>query len=113
MKDFINSNSSHPRIQAMKGQFKALEGLETENQGRAVGIGMSWETYWSKILDPNIWVDHTFIQAAAWFLKKDIRIVSITKDNDNPIRYLSGNINIAFYSLIILIFFQYYQWEHR
>ena len=77
VRDFAISSSSQA-VQAMKQQFDFLEGVPTENGGRAVGIGMSWQAYWSNIIIPDIWADHTFVQATAWFLERDIRIISIT-----------------------------------
>ena len=77
VRNFIFASSS-PAVQRMKDQFKACEGASTENGGRAVGLGMPWETYWSNIIKPNTWADHAFIQATAWYLEKDIRIISTT-----------------------------------
>lgn len=77
VRDFIISSSSQA-VQDLKAKFDTLEGVPTENGGRAVGIGMSWETYWTNIVTPDIWADQTFVQATAWFLERDIRIISIT-----------------------------------
>ena len=79
VRNFIFASSS-PAVQRMKEQFKACEGASTENGGRAVGLGMPWETYWTKIIIPDIWPDQTFVQATAWYLGRDIRIISITSE---------------------------------
>ena len=89
VRDFL-LNSSHPRVTAMKATFDALEGVLSENGSRAVDIGMSWEEYWSKIVISNTWADETFIQSTAWFLGRDIMLITIaTKD---PIRYINSSV---------------------
>ena len=79
VRDFI-INSSSKAVQAVKEKFDTLQGVLTENGGRAVGIGMSWETYWDEIVRPDIWPDETFVRATAWYLGIDIRIISITSE---------------------------------
>ena len=79
VRDFI-INSSSKAVQAVKEKFDTLQGVLTENGGRAVGIGMSWETYWDEIVRPDIWADETFVRATAWYLGIDIRIISITSE---------------------------------
>ena len=79
VRDFILSSSSQA-VQVLKEKFDTLEGVLTENGGRAVGIGMPWEIYWTEIITPDIWPDQTFVQATAWYLGRDIRIISITSE---------------------------------
>ena len=79
VRDFI-INSSSKAVQVVKEKFDTLQGVLTENGGRAVGIGMSWETYWDEIVRPDIWADETFVRATAWYLGIDIRIISITSE---------------------------------
>ena len=84
VKRFVLS-SSDSKVKALKERFDELEGnVPPENGSTAVGIGLSWDEYWKKIVVPNTWVDHTFIQSSAWFLGKDIMI--ITTNSDNPSR---------------------------
>ena len=68
VRDFIISSESQA-VQTMKEQLALAF---------SVGIGTSWPSYWTNIVTPDIWVDHTFVQATALFLKRDIRIISIT-----------------------------------
>ena len=84
-------NSSHPRVLAMKETFKTLEGLPSESDFRTVDIGMSWENYWENIVKPKVWASETFIQSVAWFLKRDIMIITI--NTDDHIRYINTIIN--------------------
>ena len=90
VRDFIIS-SSNQKVHNMEQHFHFLEGVETENGGRAVGIGMSWADYWTQITTPGIWADHSFVQATAWFLQRDIRIIEINSE-----RYIRVNIFVGF-----------------
>ena len=69
----------HQQVQALKGDWQNF-------------TGMRWEEYWgaNHIMKKSTWVDHEFIQSAAWFLQLDIVIhQDISGD---PVRIISGNI---------------------
>ena len=85
VKNFILS-SSESKVENMKKYFDELEGCQSESGTRGVEIGMPWDEYWEEIVTPGTWVDETFIQSSAWFLKKDIIILTI--NTENPLRYL-------------------------
>ena len=52
----------------------------------------TWQEYWTKMIRNYEWVDSTFIQATAWYLQHDIRIISTTSTKLNPFIVVSGNL---------------------
>ena len=72
VRDFI-LGSTHPKVTAMKKFHQELE------------TGQSWGEYWETMGTTNTWADQFFTQATAWFLQRDIMIITIS--NYNPIRY--------------------------
>ena len=90
VKSFVNS-SIHPIILNLKSMFSDA-------------TGMTWNFYWSnKYMLKNVlgseeqwtWADHHFIQFTAWFIARDIMIVSDTSTQQDLWRTISGNIEDA------------------
>ena len=82
-------NSEHPKVQRMKGFY---ERNEMPFQTRKV----SWEELWSDsphgMRDSNKWGDQNFLQAAAYFLHIDIKVLDTSEDNNRFTTY-HGNLD--------------------
>ena len=72
VRDFM-LGSIHPKV------------IEMKNYHHELKTGQSWAVYWEQMGKTNTWADQFFIQATAWFLQRDIMIITIS--NYNPIRY--------------------------
>ena len=83
VRNFVQS-SEHPAIRNYKNEYR---------QTVAVVEDRSWEENWAGMVQDKIWVDATFIQSTAWFLKHDIMIINTTNDDTNPLIIISGNID--------------------
>ena len=53
----------------------------------------SWDQNWAGLTQDQIWVDATFIQSTAWYLKHDIMIINTTNNDNNPVIIISGNVD--------------------
>ena len=52
--------------------------------------GRSWTDYWRWMSQDKIWADDIFIQATAWYLGLDIKIITFTSTPRNPFMTVSG-----------------------
>jgi hypothetical protein len=39
------------------------------------------------------WVDHIFVQMIAWYMELDLLILTTSSQPENPVIFISGNIN--------------------
>ena len=76
--------SRHPSALKFKAEYQSTLAL-TNNE--------SWDEYWVKMVQNKVWADYIFIQSTAWFLHHDIMIVNTTNNDDNPMIFISGNLN--------------------
>ena len=53
----------------------------------------SWIEYWNQMRTEGVWVDHIFVQMAAWYLELDIKILTTSSKPPNPYIIISGNVN--------------------
>ena len=79
---FFISNSEDPKIKEWRRSYENIV-APLENS--------TWQEYWAKMIHQYEWVDSTFIQATAWYLQHDIRIVSTSSTKLNPFLVVSGN----------------------
>ena len=63
------------------------------DQSVALVSGETWEEYWDKMEEDQMWVDSIFVQATAWYLKLDIWIIDTSCTDSNPYIKVSGNID--------------------
>ena len=73
-------NSVHPQIQEFKRNYDQAN------------MEISWNQYWLNILKTHVWGDDIFLQAAAWFIGIDIKIISTTSTIKHPFTVKSGNL---------------------
>ena len=74
-------NSKHETIKDYKNNFEKI--LPGEN---------SWTDYWEKMGQTGTWVDSSFVQVAAWFIRLDILILTTSSKIENPFIRINGNI---------------------
>ena len=74
---FVKTNSQTGKIMDMKTNFdlKQLNMHEEDLPSR------SWAEYWADMQTSGPWADDTFIQATAWFLRVDLRIIYVEPDD--------------------------------
>jgi hypothetical protein len=72
------ANSRHETVQEYKRRY-------TE-------VLAAWREYWNVMLRNYEWVDYIFIQSTAWFLCRDIIIVTTSSTEDHPYITISGNL---------------------
>ena len=74
---FVKANSQTGKIMDMKTNFdlKQLNMHEEDLPSR------SWAEYWADMQTSGPWADDTFIQATAWFLRVDLRIIYVEPDD--------------------------------
>ena len=83
VRKFIQT-SEHPNIQKYKHEYAQTVALVDDR---------SWEQNWAGLIQDQIWVDATFIQSTAWYLKHDIMIINTTNNDNNPVIIISGNVD--------------------
>ena len=56
-----------------------------------------WDYYWSDdyMMKNGVWVDSTMVRCTAWFLKKDLMIISEDNDDAQCVTTISGNMDDA------------------
>ena len=74
VKQFI-VKSENPKIVSFKAQY---------NESVALANGELWEQYWERMSEDRMWVDYTFIQATAWYLKLDMWIIDTSCTESTP-----------------------------
>ena len=67
----------------MKRRYEALRGRGGENE--------SWDKYWERMMIDKEWVDNMFVQATAWYLNRDIWMISDMATDKHPWMTISGN----------------------
>ena len=77
------ANSRHETVQEYKRRYTEV---------LAVLDNKTWREYWTVMLRNYEWVDYIFIQSTAWFLHRDIQIVTTTSREDHPYLTISGNL---------------------
>ena len=76
--------SKHPNVEKFKAEYQRTVAQANKEY---------WDEYWTRMAQNKVWVDYTFIQSTAWYLKHDIMIINTTNNEDNPIMIISGNLD--------------------
>ena len=74
---FVKRNSRTGKIIDMKTNFD----LSQLNMHEEDLPSRSWAEYWADMQTSGPWADDTFIQATAWFLRVDLRIIYVERDD--------------------------------
>ena len=74
---FVKTNSQTGKIIDMKTNFD----LSQLNMHEEDLPSRSWAEYWADMQTSGPWADDTFIQATAWFLRVDLRIIYVERDD--------------------------------
>ena len=74
---FVKENSRTGKIIDMKTNFY----LKQLNMHKEDLPSRSWAEYWADMQTSGPWADDTFIQATAWFLRVDLRIIYVERDD--------------------------------
>ena len=74
---FVKENSRTGKIIDMKTNFY----LKQLNMHKEDLPSRSWAEYWADMRASGPWADDTFIQATAWFLRVDLRIIYVERDD--------------------------------
>ena len=77
------ANSKHSRIHDWISSYENVV-MPLEN--------ITWTEYWEKVTCNYEWVDSIFIQATAWYLEHDIKIVSTSSTKSKPFILVSGKL---------------------
>ena len=76
IRKFVYDNENNEKIMDMKEQW---------NEGAGLSLGKSWDEFWNSMIKPGIWVDQPFIQATAWYFRKNIEIINSSSQRTRTI----------------------------
>ena len=81
---FVQANINTPKVQNLRVNFDASQlNMHWESMPRR-----SWRQYWNDMQQPTglrAWADNIFVQATAWCLNLDLRIIYAGADTDGRI----------------------------
>ena len=75
--------TSNDNLSNLKEHYENVQ-IPLRNDGR------SWNDYWEWMSQDKVWADDIFIQATAWYLELDIKIITFTSTPANPFMTISG-----------------------
>ena len=79
---------------AMKSSHIAVTDLKRTYEQEIGPIdNKSWSDYWYNMAQDGTWVDHIFLQMVAWYMELDLLILTTSSQPENPLIFISGNIN--------------------
>ena len=81
---FIQSRY-HPEIINLENSYYPDPDVQDDPQ--------TWDQYWQRMLENCQWPSQYFVQATAWFLRHDLRIITTSSTRARPFIKISGNIN--------------------
>ena len=92
---FVQANINTPKVQNLRVNFDASQlNMHWEDMPRR-----SWRQYWNDMQQPTglrAWADNIFVQATAWCLNLDLRIIYAGADTDGRIvTTTEGNFSAA------------------
>ena len=77
-------NSNHNSVTELKTKYESeLQPVERK----------SWKEYWNSMAQNGTWVDHMFVQMAAWYMELDILILTTSSKPDAPFMFICGDID--------------------
>merc|ERR1711888_372243 len=77
-------NSNHNSVTELKTKYeRELQQVERK----------SWKEYWNSMAQNGTWVDHMFVQMAAWYMELDILILTTSSKPDAPFLFICGDID--------------------
>ena len=75
-------NTNNPSVEHFRNSY-----IENEYQTSRI----SWNDYWYAMRRHMVWVDYKFIQATAWYLGHDIKILTTGSTPENPYILIEGS----------------------
>ena len=79
---------------ALNSKDQAITNLRVKyEQDIGPAENKSWNEYWNLMGKDGTWVDHIFIQMAAWYMTLDILILTTSSKPENPFIVISGHTN--------------------
>ena len=84
-------NESNEKLNSLKDHYENVQiPLQMEDVNNPHHHIRSWREYWRWMSQDSKWADDIFIQATAWYLELDIKIITFTSTPKKPFMTISG-----------------------